>query len=195
MQSKDKRGYARSRAMGVTMLEILVAIAILAILLGIGVPSFRETFAEARATTRANDLARALAMARSEAIRRNIRVTLCKTADLAANPLACDANATWDQGWLLFVDNVHLAGNVVGVIDGADSLVRVFPAQGTGTLDGGVNYAGGISYLPSGVSRGIKAGGAAGVANGSFTICDGDKGRKLILNTTGRVRVETFVCP
>jgi type IV fimbrial biogenesis protein FimT len=185
---------ACSQTQGMTLVELLVAVAILAILLGIGVPSFQQTFAETRVATRSNDLLSALAMARSESIRRNIRVTLCKTADLTTAPLTCNENASWDQGWLLFVDNVHVAGNAAGVIDGDDSILRVFPLQSNGTLSGGTNYAAGVSYLPSGVSRGIKAGGVAGLANGSFTICDGEKGRKLIINSGGRVRTEKLAC-
>ena len=184
--------YRQSR--GMTLIELLVVIAIAAVLLGVAVPGFQQTFAETRAATRASDLVGALATTRSEAIRRNVRVTLCKTSNPSATPLACEATATWNEAWLLFVDHVHVPGNVVGVIDGADQVLRVFHPQGRGTLSGGANYALGISYLGNGASRGVKAGGAAGLPNGTFTHCVNGKERKIIVNASGRVRVAKGTC-
>ena len=194
MKVEYRDRYELGPARGMTLVELLVVIAIAAMLMGIAAPSFQQTFSETRVATRANELVSALAMARSEAIRRNIRVTLCKTADISATPLACDEHASWNQGWILFVDNVHVAGNGVGVIDGPDTPLRVFPIDSGTTLEGGLNYAAGISYLPSGVSRGIKTGGVAGLANGSFALCGGAKGRKIIINTAGRARTEALAC-
>jgi type IV fimbrial biogenesis protein FimT len=179
---------------GVTLTEMLVVVAISAILLGIGVPGFQQVYADIRLSSRANELSAALFMARSEAIRRNLRISLCKSEDTSATPPTCDESAGWNEGWVLFVDNVHLAGNELGVLDGEDTVIKVFDAQGAGTLSGGTNYARGISYLPSGVSSGIKAGGVAGLPNGTFTVCLAGQSRKLIINSTGRVRVESATC-
>ena len=194
MRIKHRHRHARGRTSGVTLLELLVVMAIAAVLLGVAVPGFQQTFAETRAATRASDLVGALAMTRGEAIRRNVRVTLCKTSDPAATPLACEAAATWNEAWLLFVDNVHVPGNVAGVIDGADQVLRVFHPQGKGALSGGANYALGISYLGNGASRGIKAGGVAGLPNGTFTHCVDGKERKIIVSASGRVRVAKGAC-
>lgn len=194
MHATQRFGSTGRQLRGMTLIELLVVIAIAAVMMGLAVPGFQETFSQTRVATRSNELLSALAIARSESARRNSRVSLCKTTDIAATPLACDENAGWEKGWILFVDHTHVSGNNLGVIDGTDIPLRVFP-EGVGiTLDGGTNYAGGISYMPNGASRGIKAGGVNGVANGSFKICGTGKGRKIILNTAGRARVEALDC-
>lgn len=189
MQCGNPRRAKRADMRGVSLIEVVTVLAIVSVLLTIGLPAMWQTHAETRVTTRAGDLVAALAMARSEAIRRGVRVSLCKTLNVASDPPVCSADATWEQGWLLFVDNTHLAGNTLGVLDPGDSLLRVFPAHTGGTMAGGANFAAGISYRPNGVSQGIRAGGVAGLANGTFTLCDRGLGRDVLVNATGRVRV------
>ncbi len=194
MQCRKSGRVAHAEARGVSLIEVVTALAIASVLLTIGLPAMWQTHAETRVATRAGDLVAALAMARSEATRRGVRVSLCKTLDVAADPPACSADAAWEQGWLLFVDHTHLVGNTLGVLDPEDRLLRVFPAHAGGTMTGGANFAVGISYRPNGVSQGIKAGGVAGLANGSFTLCDRGLGRSVMINATGRVRVGAANC-
>ncbi|QEL64290.1 type IV fimbrial biogenesis protein FimT [Oryzomicrobium terrae] len=74
---------ARRARAGFTLIEMMVALAVLAILIGIGVPSFSELIASQRARAATSALHDGLMLARSEAIKRNISVSL-KTTDLAA---------------------------------------------------------------------------------------------------------------
>lgn len=83
---------------GFTLIELMIGIAILAIVLGLGVPSFMNTIERNRITTATNDLVMALQMARSEAIKRRTDVTVCRR-NAAGN--ACDNGANWAGGWLV----------------------------------------------------------------------------------------------
>lgn len=65
---------------GFTLVELMVAVALLAILLGLAVPSFQTTIARNRLSTQANELLSALQASRSEALRRNRTVRFCTTA-------------------------------------------------------------------------------------------------------------------
>lgn len=86
---------------GFTLIELMVTISIVAILLGLVTPSFTSLLNTNRLATQANDILGALTVARSEAIRLDRRVVLCRSDDGANCSTASDR---W-PGWLLFVDN------------------------------------------------------------------------------------------
>ena len=75
---------------GFTLVELLVVIALLAILATIGIPNFGPTIANSRATAAANDLLSALQLARSEAVRLNEPVEM--------NPID---GSNWAVGWTI----------------------------------------------------------------------------------------------
>ncbi|MFP5344533.1 MAG: GspH/FimT family pseudopilin, partial [Gammaproteobacteria bacterium] len=61
---------------GFTLVELMVSVAVLAILLAIGIPAFQSTLDKRRLTGAAEQLYADLQFARSEAIRQNKRVTV-----------------------------------------------------------------------------------------------------------------------
>lgn len=87
-QSSERVGM-RKASKGFTLVEVMVVLAILAILLGIGMPGYRTLIAQQRVKTTATDLHSALAFARSEAIKRNRMVTLSPSVD------------GWSAGWAI----------------------------------------------------------------------------------------------
>jgi type IV fimbrial biogenesis protein FimT len=96
----------KAKQTGFTLVELMVTIVLVGILLGIGVPSFRDFIRNSRMTSAANDLLADLNLARSESVKRRVPVTLCKSA----NGSACDTSATSSfSRWIVFVDDVDAA--------------------------------------------------------------------------------------
>ncbi len=69
------------RARGVTLIELMIGLAIFAMLLGVGLPSLGAWLANSRVRATAESLQSGLAMARSEAMRRNQNVEFLVTND------------------------------------------------------------------------------------------------------------------
>jgi type IV fimbrial biogenesis protein FimT len=85
----------------------MLTIALLAILLGFGVPNMQEFVRNARMSTAANDIITDFNYARSEAVKRRVPVTLCKSQ----NGTSCDANSAAGpfNRWIVFVDDADPA--------------------------------------------------------------------------------------
>ncbi len=92
---------------GVTLVEMLIVIAIAALLASIAFPSYKAMIVSGRISTVTSDLHSSLLLARSEALKRGLSVAMCKSASPnAANPV-CDASANdvgWGTGWIIYVD-------------------------------------------------------------------------------------------
>ncbi|CBA15790.1 GspH/FimT family pseudopilin [Xanthomonas albilineans] len=80
-----------ARQRGFTVVELMVTIAILAILMALAVPSFTALIRSNRLTSTANELVAALQLTRSEAVRLNGGVSLCRSD----NGKACAAGGNW----------------------------------------------------------------------------------------------------
>src|SRR5690606_31720666 len=87
---------------GFTLMEMMLVIAVAALILGIGVPNLRAFILNARMTANANDILMAVHTARSEAIKRQTRTVVCLTTTPEAAAPACDGDGS--QGWAVFVD-------------------------------------------------------------------------------------------
>lgn len=78
----------RRQPRGFTLIELLVVLTILGVMLGIGIPSFRDFVANQAVKSASFDLATAMVLARSEAIKRN--------GDVVLAPVS---GSTWTTGW------------------------------------------------------------------------------------------------
>lgn len=103
---------SRNRNSGLTLIELLVVVAILIILAQSTFPEFSDIAKSNRSATLMNELRTSLAFARSEAVKRNSPVVLCKSF----NGRTCqDAGYMWQEGWIVFED---VNGN--GAVDAGD---------------------------------------------------------------------------
>lgn len=178
---------ARRAAAGFTLIELLVGVAILAVLAALAAPSFNEAILSNRLASYANTFVASAQLARSEAIKRNGRVVLCKTAD----GQACTQEGGWDQGWLLFHD-----ANRSGTREENEPVLERLPPLPAGwRLTANRPLASYVSYGPLGGAKLVPGGFQAG----TFTLCRASleqlEGRQIVLNAGGRPRVQKVWLP
>lgn len=173
-------------ARGFTLIELMVTVALLAVGLALGTPYIRDAVMNVRMTGQANDFMADLALARSEAVKRNVRVALCTSK----GGTTCDGS-TWTEGWIVFPD---LNGN--GTQDAATEVA--FKARGKVEGENTVavcgDVGGGPRYLP------YRPNGTTGTGFVSFVICDTRttsplNGRNIEITNTGRASVSRVTCP
>ena len=109
------------RNAGVTLVELMVVVAIVATLMMIGIPSYKYVTTSSRVSGEINSLLADMQFARSEAVKEGTPVTICTSTDKAT---CSGGNNGWNTGWIVFSD---LNGN--GTFDSsADSLIKIGPA-------------------------------------------------------------------
>ena len=166
MRRTRDRGCGGAGGFGLT--ELLVALAVAGILLGLALPSLGRLTGESRIGALSNDFAGALQTARSEAIKRSGPVVACASADpLAAEP-AC-GSVGWHTGWIVYADETGGPGRDPGdpvvlqregagagatFVPGANVAARVrFDAEGAHVLDTGAPFRGDFTLGVAGETR------------------------------------------
>lgn len=162
------------RQSGFSLIELMIVVALLAIVAAFAMPAFQSLIASSRLTADTNELIAGLNLARSEAIRMQRRVILCRTTSSngaavlsATTGCVTTADSTPWQAWAVFID-----GDADGVFDANETIVRT---QVVGTSlnlvsNTALGAAGNrIVFRPDGLAR---AHGATGLQSADINVCD-----------------------
>lgn len=178
MPSKQSSGY--------TMIELIMTIAIVAILAAIAIPGFKYVTVSNRVATEVNGLLGDMLFARSEAIKEGQTVTICISTDTQT----CAGNAAggaWQQGWIVFLDT-----NGNQQVDVGEAVLRVQPAfAGTDTFVAvGLTSFNSLTfnrmgYAPTGQTSTINISLHDSTSNTAWTRC-------LAVNPIGSATTERF---
>lgn len=172
---------SRTRISGFTLIELLVTLTVLVILLAVAAPGLQPLARNNRVTALTNDLISTLNFARSEAVKRGGRVTVCKSANPDAAAPICSTSANWTNGWLVFLDN----SGVVGTFDATDTRLRVGqPASRNSAITADAAFANFVSYVGSGASS----------ASANIVVCLESVSRTISINNTGRIQTTAGTC-
>ena len=173
----------RNTQHGFTLVELLTAVAIVAILAGIATPTLRQFAANSRTTAANNSLVSALATARSEALRRSVPVTVCASSNAATCTGA--AAIDWSNGWIAFTD----ASGTPGQLDGTDVLLQAWPAPG-----GKMSVSGDANTLQYN-ARGMANLGAKVTFKTWMQGCTGPNQIQIVVTVAGSPQNTHIACP
>lgn len=171
-----------TRTKGFTLIELMITLAVAAILAAIAAPSFTQMLRDHRITTRANDFLGELQLARSEAIRRGVQITMLSDSGTAS---------VWDGGWTIFTDwdrdEIHdNEANDNCAAEDLDCTIRTQPALNNNiTITSGGTFDNWIAFSPTGEIRG------SGGTGDTFTVCipGANNGKDITVNISGSARV------
>jgi len=164
---------AARRARGITLIELLMTLAVTAILASIAVPAFGTLVHRGQTHSSRNELTAALNGARLAAVSRPANVVVCPTRD----EQYCGRTTEWQHGWLVFVD-----ADADGERDASEEIVSLGQPQPAGVTI--LSSAGRlrVKYHSDGTSPG---------SNLTLTVCDRggfDRPTSIVINNAGRLR-------
>lgn len=166
----------RRTSNGFTLIEMLVAMSLIAVVIALAGPSMRELILNNRQVADYNTMLSSLTLARAEAIKRRARTRVCISN---ATP-DCDTTATrWEDGWIIVADT---NGNGTVTTADGDLLLQVQSGLEVGTtLRGNANVVRNVTFDTRGFSG----------STGTLRFCDprgAAEARGIIISNTGRAR-------
>lgn len=173
-----------SSASAFTLVELVVALAVLATLFALAVPSYARYLDEQRLLDQARRLSDGIMLARSEAVKRNGYVVICATTPGDG----CGDARHWHEGWIVFEDT---DGNAEQ--DPGDALMGIDPAAAAGvTIVGNRPVERYLRFDYMGQAR--LASGA--LQMGTIEVCKaGLHGYRVVLANSGRTRIDRMTRP
>ncbi len=162
---------------GFSLVELMLTLVLFAGLMLVAGPAYERFLAYYQLRSYAQALAGSLNHARSEAVKRGLRVNVCASADLKS----C-GKVGFEAGWLLHADPDNQ-----GQPDPGERPLRAEPRAPPGlTIRGNGPVADFVSYTPFGHAR--RPNGA--LQMGTFTVCSpGLSAVQVVLAHSGRVRI------
>ncbi|MDD5272017.1 MAG: GspH/FimT family pseudopilin [Methylovulum sp.] len=199
MARQTSYGWQKNKRLaGFGLVELMITLVIASIVLGLAMPTFTKVIGSTRLTAYTNDFVSSLMLAKSEAVKRGVRVSVLSKSGTPGS---------WEAGWDVFTDPNATGGfnasTVTLCLPGEECLIRTYGGLPTGYTFNTFAGAGSpndmlISYGPSGQSI-IPAG--VVTPGDTFVLCDGShdntQSRVIVLNALGRTRVSegTGSCP
>ena len=160
---------------GVTLIELLITLAVAAVLLQMALPGAHDLLQSHRAAAASNAVIGAVQLARASAITYRTAVTLCPR-----DGQACGRRAHWRNGGLIFLD-----ANRNAQLDSGEAMLGAMAAVEAGATLAWRSFRnrGYLRFEPSGYTA---------WQNGHFQYCpasgDARHARQIILNAQGRTR-------
>jgi type IV fimbrial biogenesis protein FimT len=165
-----------------TLMELMVALTVMAILCAYAVPSFRQYSRDSRASAAHNDLVTAFNLARSETLRRGVPIGVCAST----NGADCSGSDDWSNGWVVFTDSTGAASD----LDADDQVLQIWGGYTDDITIEGQDGLEAVRYMNTGM---LDAGAPAQLE--LFPAgCQGDGKRAIEIAVAGSVSYAKTSC-
>ena len=162
-------------AHGFTLLELMVALAVLAILVTLGVPSFAGLVRSTREANAYHLVTTSFAAARVAAVKHGVPVTVCPSND----GTTCRSDLVWEEGWILYRDPDRAQHPT-----SPDEVLQRLDGIGPGVTLRGTSGRMRVRFTPRGWAHG---------SNISLRLCETRHAQllgRIVVNNGGRARTE-----
>ena len=172
-------------ANGFTFIELMIVMTMVAVMAAIALPNIGQFIANNRLKSQMYNMLESINIARTEAVKRKVKIVMCRSADPTATPPVCGGTAnTWTSGWIVYArgdtadaDETYTVGvdTIVGIGNAADDTVNVM-SNGEGNRF--------LIYKPDGS---LDEDGTV-----EYAICDNrgiDYGKKISIALVGRASI------
>lgn len=175
---------------GFTLIELMVTVAVLAIVVAMAAPSFNNQINNNRSVALAEEIITAINFARSEAVHRGRRVSICASDDGAS------CSGGWTDGWIVVADSAASDTAASPVINSAatDVLRRWEAPKGDPNLtvaqaSGAVTFIRFTRLGTLGMPNGENV-----ILNSSYSGCSGNSARQITIGLAGLIRTASTSC-
>ena len=164
---------------GFTIIELMTAVALLAVMVVIGVPAFTSTINSNQSVAKSNQFLSSLKLARAEATKRRQNIIVCASA----NQTDCASN-NWSDGWIMFEDADNDA-----TFDAGETIIDTFDLPTGFTITRAATGPDQIQFAATGLSDSTLA--------QTFTVCKSgaSNGRLFTVERSGLVTATDVNCP
>lgn len=167
-------------ARGLTLVELVVVLALITLLVVLGVPTMKSLRQATRLQAEVQRMMGAIIFTRSEAIRRNVRVSMCPSMMAATGSSLC--KGSYANGWIIYQN-----GDGDKVVDPEDAVIRVYEA-----LPMGYSITNRLGTKPADTILTYKPDGSSGLARTLLFCPPGGGGLPslaVVLSNVGRPRL------
>ena len=185
--------FSRSRTQGgFTLAELMVTVAITAVLVGLAMPDFLRATRGIQLSQQAKEMENAIKFTRAKAMQLGQVVVMCR-ANAALDKCQTTGSPEWQGGWLIHNNLPDANGDLNTQSDSAnETLFAIKQPMNAGILVVAPNNVGNrIIFNPAGES----AGNLGNVQSLTFSYADDstvDNQKFLVINRSGRTRVSSW---